>query len=44
MSFWQIILTLVGTVWVFMAGVAIFGAGIPLLRAKRKERRNRDQS
>lgn len=38
----QIVIALIGTVWIFSIFLVIFGAGIPLLRAKRKERQGRE--
>lgn len=42
MIFLQIAIALIGTVWIFSIFLVIFGAGIPLLRAKRKERQDRE--
>lgn len=38
----QIAIALIGAVWIFTIFLIIFGAGIPLLRAKRKERQGRE--
>ena len=42
MTFWAFMAAAVVAVWIFMICLAVFGAGIPLLRAKRKERRGRE--
>lgn len=42
MIFLQIVIAVIGAAWIATSCLAIFGAGIPLLRAKRKERRNRE--
>ena len=38
----QIAIALIGAVWIFTIFLVIFGAGIPLLRAKRKEIQGRE--
>ena len=38
----QMAIALIGAVWIFTIFLVIFGAGIPLLRAKRKERQGRE--
>ena len=40
MTFWEMALVVLAIVWAFMIGLAVFGAGVPLLREKiRKKRR-----